>query len=75
MSTTPRPWRLHIEAGCATIFDANNNVVGPIGDLELGWTDSETGIYHDPDDDVTPLKLIVRAVNAFNVPTQDRGEM
>ena len=66
MSTTPRPWRLHIEAGCATIFDAKDNVVGPIGDLELGWTDSETGIYHDPEDDVPPLKLIVYAVNTLD---------
>ena len=66
MSTTPRPWRLHIEAGCATIFDAKDNVVGPIGDLELGWSDSETGIYHDPEDDVPPLKLIVYAVNTLD---------
>ena len=63
MKHAPEPWTLEIKGQTATIYDATGNVIGILADIELGWTDSSTGHYHNPEDDVGLLKLILACVN------------
>ena len=42
MKVQPRPWTLEREGDYATIHDANGQIVGPLVDLGLGWTDTST---------------------------------
>lgn len=59
------PWRIEFEpSGYATVYDSENNIVSLLTDLELGWTDTQTGNYHSPDADADHLKRIVKACNA-----------
>ena len=59
----PRPWTLEREGYYATIHDANGQIVGPLVDLGLGWTDTSTGNYSDPHADADVLAFIVEVVN------------
>jgi hypothetical protein len=61
---SPLPWRLEVKNGTATIYDARGWVT-PIVDMELGWTDTSTGNYHDPDTDASFYQFIIKAVNAY----------
>ncbi len=64
---TPTPWRIKYEAnGFATVYDANNNIVPELTDVELGWTDTSVGNYHSPEQAAERLEKIVRAMNAIN---------
>lgn len=56
-------WKVEIKNGYGTIVDENGSFVGPLVDLELGWTDTNTGNYVDPDAEAAILHQIVREHN------------
>lgn len=64
MSTSPKPWRVVATPGYATVVDSSGNQVDLLTDLELGWTDTATGAYHDPAKSLEMLEHIVSCVNA-----------
>ena len=61
--TTTR-WKVEIKGNTATVLDEHGSFVGPLVDLELGWTDTQTGNYVDPDAEAAILHQIVREHNA-----------
>jgi hypothetical protein len=60
---TPTPWTLERDRTYATIKDANGDVIPMFTDIELGWTDTTTGPYASPEDDLALLEHIVLAAN------------
>lgn len=67
MSDSPTPWRIEEKNGYATVYDAEGQVVPLLTDLELGWTDTDTGNYVDPQGDYAVLEKIVHAVNCHGL--------
>lgn len=61
----PRPWTIERVSNYATVRDATKQPIPMLSDIELGWTDTSTGPYHDPDSEYEELESIVVAVNAY----------
>lgn len=61
----PLPWTVTRDSkgGYATVTDAAGQGVIGLVDVELGWTDTATGPYVDPDQCYAELEAIVRVVN------------
>jgi len=47
----------------ASITDANSNPMAGMEDIELGWTDKDTGNYVDPEEDLENLCYFVGLIN------------
>jgi hypothetical protein len=60
----PTPWRIERRGNDATVYDAAGEPVSLLTDMPLGWTDTSTGSYHDPEADYEIVERIVVAVNA-----------
>ena len=70
----PEPWTLEEKSGFATAYDANHNMVPELTDIELGWTDTTTGIYYSPEEAFERLSRIIACVNACaGIPTRHFG--
>ena len=61
----PTPWVIERKGDYATVFDSAGKVVPLLTELDLGWTDTETGNYIDPQGDYDILERIVKAVNSY----------
>jgi hypothetical protein len=66
MTDYPRPWRIDRQGDYCTVTAANGTNVPMLTDVELGWTDTSTGPYVDPDKEHAELESILRAVNAHD---------
>ena len=64
-SHTPTPWMVEIDDD-ATVYDANNQIIPILTDIPLGWIDTQTGNYRDPELDVDIILNIIRAVNSHD---------
>lgn len=49
--------------GFASVEDAEGEPIVGLGDIELGWTDPDTGPYVDPEEDLEQLCYIVGLMN------------
>lgn len=61
----PLPWRLERTKNTATVYDARNQPVIGMCDIELGWTDTATGPYVDPEGCWEEISAIVETMNAL----------
>ena len=57
------PWSIEVKNAYATVYDSKDNPIPFLADIELGWTDTETGPYVDPEGEFALLQFIVDAVN------------
>lgn len=63
-SSIHEPVRLEVSHGYATVYDASNCPVAGLCDVELGWTDTQTGPYVSPEGCADQIRRIVACVNA-----------
>ena len=57
------PFKLEVVNSYGTILDAVDSPT-LIQDIELGWTDTSTGAYVDPEEDAQFLQRIVDSLNS-----------
>lgn len=61
--TLKGPFKLDIRMGYATVYDGNDEYIPELVDIELGWTDTSTGIYVSPAEAEGRLQDIVDLMN------------